>query len=417
MKNRQLYIFNSSSRAANYGIGTYINNLVVALRNSDLEFGIIYLSDQGDEVEITEKDGYKQISIPFSNSRHANVQEYSHRNVVYLLKELIPYDKNMEYIFHLNFMGNEVLAKNLKKMFRCKIISVVHYTNWSFALNGDYSKLKKIYATNLKSLSPTDKSIVKNVRNDLKALNKADCIICVSKHTLDTYRSLGGLKDKRVEIVNNALQDGYRILTEKMKQNLREKYRISRQEKIILFAGRLDPIKGINNLLSGFKKILEKYPDTRLFIAGDGNFSDVMQGATGYWSKVSFTGRIDRKRLYELYHLADIGVVCSLYEEFGLVAIEMMMHQLPVIVTKTSGLDEIVEDNVSGLKVPVRTRRAGRMVDVKILSEKMVYLLDNHDIAMELGGNARKWFLEKYELSLFREKMLNLYSELFQKVN
>jgi glycosyltransferase involved in cell wall biosynthesis len=88
----------------------------------------------------------------------------------------------------------------------------------------------------------------------------------------------------------------------------------------------------------------------------------------------------------------------------------MMMHALPVIVTKTGGLDEIVEDGVSGLKVPVRTIKGQRQVDVKQLSEKIRLLLDNPAYAQELGENGRKRFLEKFELSVFKEKMLNLYT-------
>jgi hypothetical protein len=56
MKKRKVYIFNSTSRAANYGIGTYIDNLMEALKASGLEFGIIHLNAQGDEVEVTEKE-------------------------------------------------------------------------------------------------------------------------------------------------------------------------------------------------------------------------------------------------------------------------------------------------------------------------------------------------------------------------
>jgi glycosyltransferase len=412
MKKQKLYIFKSSSRATDYGIGTYIDNLVISLSNSNLEFGIIYLNTQGNEVEASAKDGYKQIAIPFPPSTRKDAQAYYYRNAVYLLKEFIPNEKNTEYIFHLNFMDSEILTKNLKKMFRCKIITVVHYTNWSFALNGDYSRLKKIYAKNLKSLLLPDKNIVKNVRNDLKTLAMSDCIVCVAKHTFDTYWGLGGLRNKHVEIINNALEDNYKHLTEKEKYSLREKYFIGKQEKVIIFAGRLDPMKGTDYLIAGFKKILEKHPDTRLFIAGDGNFGETMKNAAFCWSKISFTGKIDKKTLYELYSLADIGIICSLHETLCLVAIEMAMHALPLIITNARGLDEIVEDNVSGLKAPIRTQKGNRIVDVKVLTEKTTYLLDNQNAARDLGDNARKRFLEKYELSLFREKMLNLYNNI-----
>ena len=110
-----------------------------------------------------------------------------------------------------------------------------------------------------------------------------------------------------------------------------------------------------------------------------------------------------------MYSIANIGVSTSLYEEFGLVAIEMMMHELPLIVTKTGGLDEIVEDGISGLKVPILTINDIRQVDINCLSEKMCFLLDHPAYANKLGESGRKLFLEKYEISLFKEKMLNLY--------
>jgi len=88
------------------------------------------------------------------------------------------------------------------------------------------------------------------------------------------------------------------------------------------------------------------------------------------------------------------------------------MHALPIIVTKTGGLDEIVEDGVSGLKVSVVTIDGKRQADVKQMEEKMRFLLDNPDYAKELGENGRKRFLEKFELSIFKEKMLNLYKNL-----
>ncbi|GHU63329.1 hypothetical protein FACS1894123_05870 [Bacteroidia bacterium] len=121
---------------------------------------------------------------------------------------------------------------------------------------------------------------------------------------------------------------------------------------------------------------------------------------------------LEKKKLYEFYTLADIGVACSLHEEFGFVAIEMMMHALPLIVTETGGLDEIVEDNISGLKIPVETQDGKRQISAQFLSDKMEYLLTHPVEAKALGQNGRKRFLDKYELSLFKEKMLNLYQNI-----
>jgi len=121
---------------------------------------------------------------------------------------------------------------------------------------------------------------------------------------------------------------------------------------------------------------------------------------------------VDKKKLYELYRIADIGVVSSLHEEFGNVVIEMMMHGLPVIVGNTGGPSEIIEEGLSGLKVPIVIRKGQRCLDVQLLASRICLLLNDRDFAVKLGEGARKQFLEKYELSVFGKKMTSLYKSL-----
>lgn len=90
----------------------------------------------------------------------------------------------------------------------------------------------------------------------------------------------------------------------------------------------------------------------------------------------------------------------------------MMMHQLPIIVTDTGGLSEIVENKISGLKVPVKNDSKQRIVDIEILSTKILQLIEQPDYAKLIGENARRRFLEKYELVVFRKKILNLYRKI-----
>ncbi len=90
----------------------------------------------------------------------------------------------------------------------------------------------------------------------------------------------------------------------------------------------------------------------------------------------------------------------------------MMMHALPLVVTDTSGLGELVVNNVSGLKSPIKRIKRRRSPDVKVLSEQIIKLLDSKTFARQLGENARKRFLENYVLEVFREKMVAQYKTL-----
>jgi glycosyltransferase len=408
---KKIYIINKISRAAAYGIGTYTSQLTACLKKSSIEFEIIHLFSEGSEVTVEEKDGYRQILIPaIELVKHKSLQYYS-RNVVCLLREFIPSNSGYELIFHLNFMNYEHLVKELKKAFRCKVILTVHYTNWSFDLFGNYKILLKTLNAKKKDLSDFEKRIVNSFMEDVRMINRCDRLICVARHSLDSFTENSNINRKKCFVINNGLRDEYKKYSEEKKMLIRRKYFISKSARIILFAGRLEPVKGLVYLIKSYKQVLQKHPDSLLIVAGEGhNFNTLFKDAETCWTKIIFTGKLEKKQLYEFYQIADVGVVPSIHEEFGYVAIEMMMHQLPVVVTDTGGLAEIIEDNISGLKIPVRTRKGNRIVDVNLLTDKICYLLEHRKESEILGINARKRFLEKYELSVFGRKILNVYN-------
>lgn len=412
MKKRKIYILNGTSRAAAYGIGTYINQLIHCLKESCMEFDLVHLYGEGNEVSIEQKDGYQIISIPKVPYVHAKSQHYYTRNVAYLLREFIPNDDKIEYIFHLNFMNNPFLVNSLRKMFQCKILLVAHYSNWSFELLGDYRKLKRILDKEVRKRTPEERRIVSDLKGDARMIHKCDKFVCIARHSLESFSSLCGLEKERISLINNALKDSYTPLTNAQKDAIRSKYYINPQVPIILFAGRLDEVKGVSFLIQAFRLLLKENIHARLIIMGDGDYNRWLGEAKDIWTQITFTGRVDKQTLYELYSIASMGLVTSIHEEFGFVAIEMMMHQLPLIVSDVGGLAEIIEDGMSGLKVPILHCEKGSEVDVDSLSIKMVYLIKHKDKAEMLGKNARIRFLEKYELNVFKDAMLKVYQEI-----
>lgn len=183
-----------------------------------------------------------------------------------------------------------------------------------------------------------------------------------------------------------------------------------------MYAGRLDEIKGVSCLIKAFKEVLEREPDSRLWIIGDGAYDPLLKEAGGIWKKLCFTGLISQEHLFELYSIADIGVIPSLFEPFGYAAVEMMMHGLPVVATATTGLDEIVEDGVSGLKVQVAVRDNTNKVDTGMLAQKIVFLLQNPGERERIGHNGRNRYLEKFTTATMCEMMMDCYQKLFQSI-
>lgn len=71
------------------------------------------------------------------------------------------------------------------------------------------------------------------------------------------------------------------------------------------------------------------------------------------YMNVIWTGLINKEKLYELYTIADMGIMPSFHEQCSYVAIEMMMHGLPIIGSTSTGLYEMIENNITGLHIPV----------------------------------------------------------------
>jgi hypothetical protein len=113
-----LYIFNESSRAAVYGIGTNIRELTAALKDSDMNVYAVHLRSKKPDMEIEETDGIRHLHIPSSVNNHRDWQLY-YRNVAYLLQLHIKDRNNL--VFHLNYNQSGKLAEALRNAFDCTL--------------------------------------------------------------------------------------------------------------------------------------------------------------------------------------------------------------------------------------------------------------------------------------------------------
>jgi glycosyltransferase involved in cell wall biosynthesis len=124
-------------------------------------------------------------------------------------------------------------------------------------------------------------------------------------------------------------------------------------EKIIFFVGRIVNEKGVHILIDAIPKILKHYYKVKFVIAGKGPELEYLQRKAKVMNiaqKIYFTGYISDDELGKLYKCVDIGVFPSLYEPFGIVALEGMIAKIPVIVSDTGGLSEIIEHGIDGMK-------------------------------------------------------------------
>lgn len=406
-----LYIFNEISPAAFYGIGTYIRELTESLIDSGINIFVVHLYSDKPKVILEDKDGVRHWFIPSPNTSNKTLSrkrlnELYYKNVVYFLQLLIK-DTNA-LIFHLNYMHQQPLCEELRRFISCKIILVIHYFDWCFPLSGNTIRFRKLLSQN--EDTPEDHFIFKTIQEEKEFLLITDKIICLCKSTEELLKKDYGIASDRLNVVYNGLS--YNANEQICVETKRKEFRIPSNVPVILFVGRLDNIKGLEYALRAFRIVLNKLPTSKMLIVGNGLYDNYMKECEDIWMSIAFTGRLEKNKLYELYSIADIGVISSLYEQCSYVAIEMMMYGLPLVTSTAGGLREMVDEGVTGLLIPVVEHSVKVEIDSTLLAEKMLYLLQHPEERQRMGINARKRFELLYSAKMLRENMINYYRSL-----
>ncbi|MDF1868823.1 MAG: glycosyltransferase [Phycisphaerales bacterium] len=168
-------------------------------------------------------------------------------------------------------------------------------------------------------------------------MNAADRVIAVSRLTKAVVHNKYGVPDEKIDVVYNGVeQDHADPLLAKA---------IEKDEKIVLFLGRITMQKGPEYFIQAAKRVLEVYPKVKFVVAGSGDMAVRMiedAAANGIGHKVLFTGFLRGKDVDKVYAMADCYVMPSVSEPFGIAPLEAMRNDTPVIVSKQSGVAEVL---------------------------------------------------------------------------
>ena len=406
-----LYIIgNKALRSSAYGIGTYINQLELSIQGSGMNVCFIHLNAETQRFSQKVENGVRHWYIPYPKNKYKEEEKHNKlylQNAVFILRQYIQQTDNL--IFHLNYPKYPTFANALKASFNCKIVVAVHFFSWGFDIFGNVSRLQKILGKPEKKLDQLGKQVKITFNEEKNLLCFVDKVLSLSNHNAKILQKIYQVNRQNISIIHNGLED--KAPKEFDRELIRRMYNLSVETPVVIFAGRLDPVKGLSYLIRASKIVLDHFPDCHIVIAGSGDYDTYMKERGNRWMNIHFTGLLEKTELYELYSIADIGVMPSLYEPFGYVAVEMMMHCLPVIATITSGLDEVV-DKTCGFKVPVSVQSDRVEIDTDFMAEKILYLLRNPVEARQMGANGRKRYLKYFSSEIFYSKMLHLYKTL-----
>ena len=158
---------------------------------------------------------------------------------------------------------------------------------------------------------------------------------------------------EKLDIIPNAIdQSRYEVGVDRWA--VRSRFGVQPHEKLILCVGRLVPQKGIEHFIHSTQMVSQRYPESKFVIAGDGWYRDHLEqeaNATGQRFRITFTGFVPDSDLVALTKSADVMVVPSIYEPFGIVALEGMAAGVPVVASQIGGLMEFLENDRTGILV------------------------------------------------------------------
>jgi glycosyltransferase involved in cell wall biosynthesis len=162
-------------------------------------------------------------------------------------------------------------------------------------------------------------------------------------------------------------------------------------ERIVLFAGRVEPVKGIGPLAGAVRMVSEQIRDVVFLFVGNGSADDWLRSTLHGLDNVRFMDWLPIDRVIPLYHAAHIAVVPSLIEPFGLVALEAMACKACVIASAADGLDELIQHRETGLKIPLQIDKHGdRRIRTEDLSEALIEALEDESLRNTLADHGHK---------------------------
>jgi glycogen(starch) synthase len=172
-----------------------------------------------------------------------------------------------------------------------------------------------------------------------QGMERADKVIAVSFYTRSIIISRYGISGEKVEVVHNGVERDNNNDWPLAETGIRK------DEKIVLFLGRITMQKGPDYFLRAAQKVLDVMDNVKFVMAGSGDLMHravEMAAELGIGQKVLFTGFLRGEDVRKIYKMADLYVMPSVSEPFGIAPLEALNHDVPVIISKQSGVSEVL---------------------------------------------------------------------------
>jgi glycosyltransferase involved in cell wall biosynthesis len=335
--------------------------------------------------------------------------------VDYIDSPIYPYVTSESYETSLLHAGSTAYGRNLfeevhryalkaREIAKKVDANIIHAHDWlSFGAGIEAQKVKGVPFVAHMHATEYDRTghsgVNPHVYNvELEGMKKAAQVVAVSNLTRGIITNKYGIDSAKVRVIHNGIDasdynTSYDGIWE-MKKHLGQ---------IILFAGRITLQKGPDYFLKAAKIVSDFYPDVKFVIAGAGDMQPQIMKMTaeyGLSDKILYTGFLRDAELNQMYKLADLFVLPSVSEPFGITPLESLINGTPVLVSKQSGVSEVLSH---ALKTD--------FWDVEDMANKMIAVLQHQSLQQCLTDNGRgEAYNQKWDKAA--HKTIEMYSQL-----
>ena len=329
-----------------------------------------------------------------------------------------PYFKFFADVLSYNIMSASQLVNSLVRK-NGRSFNIIDAHDWLGIMGGMISKKElniplffHVHSTEVGRSIGRGSHTIKDI--EFEGGQVADCVITVSNAMADELLKLGFPQDKIRPCWNGVdpvKYDPARVSNED-RFALRRRYGVEAHETLLLFIGRLVTVKGADKLVRAMPQILKDFPNTKLLILGIGDLENELRSITDgldIHDKVIFrTEFVSEEERIRHYAAADIVVIPSLYEPFGIVCTEAMSMAKPTVVGArgTNGMREQI--------IPSGEKQCGIHVnpfEPKDIAWGIIQVLQLPDKGLQLGKNGRQRVLEEFSWDMVTRRTLDIYKE------
>lgn len=388
------------------GLGKHVTELVPALARAGVEVHLLtprWVGGMGEEV----------LPMPAPVTPAAGAGATARPSTIYRVE---PPHADMADFFTGAWRTNVAIEQQGKRLLDAGGFDLIHAHDWLVAFSGVALKhqfktplLATVHATEYgRNRGYPIAEVPRAIHNvEWWLTYEAWRVICCSQFMADEIETAFQTPRDKLDVVPNGVDTrAFDALEGVDLTEFRRRYALD-SEKIIFYVGRVVREKGVHLLVETMPRILAARPDAKLVVAGTGgSLSDARDLAArlGLDDKALFTGFIPDEDRDRLLRIADVAAFPSLYEPFGIVALEAMAAKVPVVVASVGGLTEVVTNHETGLMVYPGS--------LDSLAWGILHTLNHPEWAAQRVQNADHMVRERYNWDAIARSTIDVYRQI-----